>query len=179
MKIIRDSLESVFRQYIPLLNMHSFDVFVKNNNGNVGLVGLEIGTNHGFHAFNMLHNLSIKKLYLIDPYLLDGLYGNSEIRKKEAQRKLKKYMDKTVFVYKTSEEAVDIIPDNSIDFVYIDGNHDYEFVKRDIELYYPKVKDGGVFGGEDFSVRCLGVAKAVIEFVENNNLRLLRYTINF
>lgn len=30
------------------------------------------------------------------------------------------------------------------------GNHDYEFVKKDIELYYPKLKKGGVLGGDNF-----------------------------
>ena len=30
--------------------------------------------------------------------------------------------------------------DNSIDAIYIDGDHSYEGVKNDLELYYPKVK---------------------------------------
>ena len=47
-----------------------------------------------------------------------------------------------------SEDAVDDIPEK-LDFVYIDGNHAYEYVKKDIGLYYPKLKKGGVIGGHD------------------------------
>ena len=65
-----------------------------------------------------------------------------------------------------SEDAVDDIP--MVDFIYIDGNHSYDFVKRDIELYYPKVKDGGVIGGHDIYFH--EVQKAVFEFVIKNNL---------
>jgi hypothetical protein len=45
-------------------------------------------------------------------------------------------------------------------------------VKCDIELYYPLVKDGGVFGGHDFTPSLLGVPRAVLEFVDNEGLEL-------
>jgi len=71
----------------------------------------------------------------------------------------------------TSEDAVDHIPDN-LDMVYIDGNHAYEYVKKDIELYYPKVKAGGIIGGHDIEGNSLGedVRRAVFEFAQKNNL---------
>ena len=42
-----------------------------------------------------------------------------------------------------------------------------------IELYYPKVKIGGIIGGHDFDItpHHIGVPKAVIEFIENNNIK--------
>lgn len=40
--------------------------------------------------------------------------------------------------------------DNSLDFVFIDANHHYEFVKKDIEAWFPKVKTGGYIGGHDY-----------------------------
>lgn len=40
--------------------------------------------------------------------------------------------------------------DESIDFLFIDGNHDYEAVKKDIQLWYPKVKNGGIISGHDY-----------------------------
>ena len=51
----------------------------------------------------------------------------------------------------------------SLDFVYIDASHDYESVKRDIELWLPKIKPGGVIGGHDFSYHFPSVIKAVGE----------------
>ena len=49
------------------------------------------------------------------------------------------------------------------DFVYIDGNHDYEFVLKDLETWFTKVKPGGIIFGDDY-LRPYGVSKAVNEF---------------
>lgn len=134
------------------------------------LVVVEIGTYLGDNALNLLANLSIKKLYLIDPYSYDindktGLY-NVDLKQAEkiAREKLKPF-NNVKFIIKPSQDALDCIPDN-VDFVYIDGNHDYEYVKKDIELYYPKVKVGGVIGGHNIEVE--GVRKAFLEFINKN-----------
>jgi predicted O-methyltransferase YrrM len=56
--------------------------------------------------------------------------------------------------------------DNSLDFVFIDAGHDYESVKKDINSWYPKVKNGGIIAGHDYHYDC-GVYPAVNEFFEN------------
>ncbi len=64
----------------------------------------------------------------------------------------------------TSEEASAYFKDGVFDFIYLDGNHNYEFVRQDIDLWLPKVKRGGYFGGHDYSNLALpGVMKAVEE----------------
>jgi hypothetical protein len=40
--------------------------------------------------------------------------------------------------------------DNSLDFVYIDANHELQAVLDDLEAWYPKVKPGGLFSGHDY-----------------------------
>jgi predicted O-methyltransferase YrrM len=47
--------------------------------------------------------------------------------------------------------VVDKFEDNSIDFIYIDGDHSYNAVKQDLEMYLPKLKDNGIIGGHDYS----------------------------
>jgi hypothetical protein len=55
-------------------------------------------------------------------------------------------------------------PDGYFDFVYIDANHFYTAVKRDIELWLPLIKKGGVIGGHDYGKpKFPGVDRAVIE----------------
>jgi len=49
-----------------------------------------------------------------------------------------------------SAEAAKNYPDQSIDFVFIDGDHSYNGCRRDIEAWLPKVKDGGVLAGHDY-----------------------------
>lgn len=64
---------------------------------------------------------------------------------------------------------------NSVDFVFVDADHTYDFVKRDIETWWPKVKSGGIMAGHDFTWLfpdgIQGVARAVWEFAYNNKLR--------
>lgn len=53
--------------------------------------------------------------------------------------------------------------DNQYDFVYIDADHTYESVKKDLELYLPKVKNGGIIGGHDYTDNWVEVRQAVDE----------------
>lgn len=60
-------------------------------------------------------------------------------------------------------EAAQTFDDNSLDVVYIDMTHTYEAVKRDIECWLPKVKNGGYISGHDYAWYANGVIKAVNE----------------
>ncbi len=50
----------------------------------------------------------------------------------------------------TTEEASFHFPDQSIDIVYVDADHSYEGVTKDLELWTPKVKTGGIISGHDY-----------------------------
>ena len=69
-----------------------------------------------------------------------------------------------------SDEAVLHTP-QEVDFVFIDGNHHYSYVKKDIPCYWPKVKAGGWLTGHDYHDRC-PVPKAVDQFVAAKGLKL-------
>jgi hypothetical protein len=63
-----------------------------------------------------------------------------------------------------------------VDFVYIDGNHNYRAVTEDIRAWWPKIRPNGVMGGHDFYNGYArshdGVVKAVTEFAVTNELAL-------
>ena len=65
-------------------------------------------------------------------------------------------------VRKPSVEAAKDFADGSVDIVYIDANHTYEEVKKDIEAWLPKVKKGGIISGHDYG-GWEGVTRAVNE----------------
>lgn len=48
-----------------------------------------------------------------------------------------------------TSEAAELVPDESLDFVFIDADHTYEGCKRDIENWVPKVRRGGMIAGHD------------------------------
>lgn len=50
----------------------------------------------------------------------------------------------------TSVDAARLVPDRSVDFVYIDGNHTREFVLQDLAAWTPKVRCGGIVAGHDY-----------------------------
>jgi hypothetical protein len=144
--------------------------YLKRNMNNRPLIGVEIGVDLGFNARNMLDQLNLKLLYLIDPYpSYDNIKGSERYRM--SLSRLKSYDDKVIWKIMTSHEAKDRVP-NNLDFVYVDGDHDYNAVKQDIDDWYPKVKTGGIFGGHNFHAYSLGVVTAVVEFVKENNLEL-------
>lgn len=67
-----------------------------------------------------------------------------------------------------SIEGSKLYDDQSIDFVFIDGSHEYQDIKDDPYYWFPKVKNGGVFAGHDYPA-FEGVQKAVDEFFYNKN----------
>ena len=75
----------------------------------------------------------IKRLHLIDPLVpyVEGIKSHVPNTVEKVHQKLEKYDNKLVFHVKTSEKAVNEIEDNELDFLYIDGQHEYEYVKKD------------------------------------------------
>lgn len=69
-----------------------------------------------------------------------------------------------------SFDRIKELEDNSIDFAFIDANHEYDFVSRDIAALMPKMKKGAVLAGHDYNMSHPGVIQAVNEaFVEEVN----------
>lgn len=111
-------------------------------------------------------------LYLVDPYrAYDGWHSDykNEIEsiKEIAKTNLLPFKERVRWIYKKSENCASLIP--PLDFIYIDGNHNYEFIRKDIELGMTIVKAGGIVGGHDYR---LVVKRAVDEFVENHDITL-------
>jgi predicted O-methyltransferase YrrM len=47
------------------------------------------------------------------------------------------------------EQVVSCFPDGQVDFLFIDGDHSYEGIKRDYQTYTPLVRDGGIIAFHD------------------------------
>jgi hypothetical protein len=165
---------SLYREIVRS-NCRGMVSFILNEYGQTSLTGVELGVHTGTHAYLMLSVLSIKKLFLVDPYLsyIDGngkAWDTSNKNYVIAQRDLSKFKQ-CEFIKKTSTDAAPDILDD-LDFVYIDANHNYEYVKADVETYYPKIRMGGVIGGHDFTVDFQGVIHAVVDFARQIGAKL-------
>jgi len=142
-------------------------LFLQEYFGAKELIGAEVGVFRGENSVALLEKLNLKKLYAIDPWRnYQGYTKDLTEAKTQTLKRLKDY--KQVQIIDTfSDQAAKLIPDNSLDFVYIDGNHTYEYAKPDIEIHYEKVKSCGVIAGHDFDWP--GVTQAVFEFCFENN----------
>lgn len=150
------------------------------------LIGIEIGVAGGEHALSLLETLNIERLYLVDPYeLYENYYEGKSYYEKDqllpdkteeiCRKKLEKFGDRLVWIKKLSSEAMTLISEK-VDFVYIDGNHQEEFVVEDINNYLPMLKKSGVIGGHDFyngfQREHDGVVNAVVNYLKQNDYQL-------
>ncbi len=148
--------------------------YVKKELGDTSLRVAEIGIRNGANAVRLL-SLNVEKLYLIDPYLPYGDIKDNQQDQDSTKagmiKRINKHpkKDKVEFIFKPSIEAAKHIPDNSLDYVYIDGDHSYKAVKEDLDAWYPKVKKGRFLGGHDRH----RVEKAIREFGGKHKLRLI------
>jgi len=154
---------------------------VRERFGDQAIVGAEVGVSTGIHALDILQKMpNVKLLYLIDPYHQDSEWNadNKEANPKflahkqaAAKKKLSLFNDRLCWVYKKFEECtIKDIPE-PLDFIYIDGNHAYEHVIKDITLAGKLVKKGGIIGGHD--VGSEGIDRALKEFCKKNQVKFI------
>lgn len=139
--------------------------------------GAEIGVFTGYFSEVMFQHIPALHLYCVDIWG-SGKYARAE---QECLGRLKPY--NVTIIKKYSVEAAKDVPDGSLDFVYIDGAHDYENAKADIQAWAPKVKVGGIISGDDFydfPSGKGGVMRAATEFASHHhfNLKLTDWDID-
>lgn len=124
--------------------------------------GVEIGVFRGDSSVEFLNNCTY--MYFIDPCVeyAENPDKNWFTPEKEYLEKLQPYAGRFAFIKGFSADVAPCIPE--VDFIFIDANHQYSYVKQDIELYWPKVRSGGFLCGHDYSGGHPGVTKAVDEF---------------
>ena len=141
-----------------------FEAIAKDmpDNANICTIGAWFGMSDAYLVVE-LANRGLKFTYnIIDPW------DQGTIGEPEHQKIIAKYAPKTLYecfienmreggvldlinpIKLTSLEAVKLFEDNSLEFVFIDGDHSYEAVKADILAWLPKVKEGGVISGDDW-----------------------------
>jgi hypothetical protein len=156
--------------------------------------GAEIGVWRGDFSERLLSEVRPARLHLIDPWRFESdseyrcaCYGGA-VAKNQAEMDaiyegvLRRFASEIqaglVFVHRDSSAQVGMkFPDAYFDWVYIDGNHLYEYVKRDLEVFATKLKPGGVLAGDDYGARGWwkgGVTRAVDEFVAARGCKMRR-----
>jgi hypothetical protein len=140
----------------------------------------EIGVWQGSFTEEILKEVEPKELHLIDPWQFQsefpetwfsGLIAKSQTDMDQIYQGVCKkfdHLENVIINRGFSQEVLKKFEDGYFDWIYIDGNHFYEYVKQDLELSYQKVKKGGFITGDDYhwsKNNELPVKKAVDEFI--------------
>jgi predicted O-methyltransferase YrrM len=139
--------------------------YIANNCTGQRLIGIELGVFHGHNALTILRNVPVKTLILIE---------KNPLYRPIIECNLKKYKNKYILRIGDSKNVIKELSTNMVDFVYIDGSHNYADVMLDIINYFPIVKRYGIIGGHDFKASC-DVSFAVMDFIRKNNLNLFGF----
>ncbi len=141
------------------------------------IVEVGVYAGHSSEFFRLLFPKAT--LYLVDPWKATKNYLKKEAgpmsqdtqaytKAYERVREMFKDDPEAHILRMTSQRASKQIPDG-IDLVFIDANHSYSYVKRDIRLWLPKVRPGGILSGHDYNPdKFQGVVRAVDEAFEKD-----------
>lgn len=135
---------------------------ILNERGLLG-VAVEVGTHRGEFARDFLSTWHGSLLHCIDPWdnppgyeeqarLLTGggLDRGADLR--ECRRNLRGFIDvgRVELVRQCSPQAAAIYADESLDLVYLDGDHSHQAIALDMRAWWPKIRRGGLLAGHDF-----------------------------
>lgn len=119
--------------------------------------GVEIGVMEGLYSEQLLRDAPRMHLTSIDPWLSRPEYR--DIRRPQrvfdeyervARLRLGRYPNSKILKMK-SVEASRTFADKSLDFVYVDGHHDFLPVAEDLSYWSPKIRSGGIMAGHDYA----------------------------
>ena len=121
--------------------------------GTAPVIGVEVGTSTGANATEIVTAWKeITKLYCVDYYPIYSDFMFQEDQDRALNYAMINFAmePKIHFRIGLSVEVAKGFEPESVDFVYIDANHSYTFVRDDIQAWLPKVKKGGIIGGHDY-----------------------------
>lgn len=140
---------------------------IKENNWKIGA---EIGVGKATNAMNILQSTKIDKLFCIDVWQRTPFYNNrgwTEAMHKRNESmaiyRLSLFGDRAKIIKLESVKASEKFEDNFFDYVFLDADHSYEGVVKDINAWMPKIKKSGALIGHDYHFP--GVRQAVDELL--------------
>ena len=153
-------------------------------------VGVEVGVQRGMYSEIICKANPQMKVYGVDPWRMYPTAKATETRTADAtpQKDVDGWYQDTLrrmaiypnyqIIKESSMMGVKKFEDNSIDFVYIDADHGYNFVMEDISEWYKKLRKGGIISGHDYYTikeprALMHVKKAVNDFVRKNQIKPL------
>ena len=137
---------------------------------NCSVVGVELGVAEGVFSQQALQHQNIREWYAIDMWAGDRGHGTHQYI--TACEKLAPYPHAKI-IKSRFEDVVDDFQDEYFDFIYVDGYaHTGQEGGKTLSDWWPKLKRGGIFAGDDYSTQWPLTVASVDAFVAEHNLTL-------
>lgn len=161
---------------LPYIGTGSRDVLPELWNELGYKIGAEIGVRKAEYSEIICKAMPNVKLICVDPWFAyrgaDGTKAGGDRQEKYfqyCQRRLSNY--DVQFIRKTSQDALNDIADESLDFCYIDAIHDFDSVIMDLLGWIKKVRKGGIISGHDYyHYHHFGVIEAINAYTHAHNI---------
>lgn len=128
-------------------------------------VGIELGVATGEFSSFILSRKNVKYWYSVDMWAGDR--GHDVNQYIEAVTRLLPYKQKNTVLRLKFEEALSVFPNNYFDFIYVDGYaHTGQEDGKTLTDWWPKLKPGGIFAGDDYDPFWAPTVNAVDKFIE-------------
>jgi len=150
-----------------------YDTLIKTIKENDLKIGVEIGVKRGQNIAKILKECPDFIFHAVDcwdPKLQYINWGKgAQVVNEKFFNKILHAYPKNIFKHKGYSVPVSTeFADESVDLIFVDGDHSYEGCKTDIETWLPKLKTGGFMAGHDYGhVRFPGVKQSVDEIFPN------------
>jgi hypothetical protein len=159
---------------------HCRDILPKNP------VVAEVGVFQGDFSEYLLEMFEPQKLYLIDTFCTNDFITSKFTNDKHFEYITKKFgkKDNVVIMKGLSWDQMDKLSDESCDFIYIDADHSYESVKKDITKACVKIRNGGIIQFNDYcnfskiEGQKYGVQDAVNELMKEKMVSILGMSLD-
>lgn len=138
--------------------------------------GAEIGVADGRYSLTLCESILGLRLFCVDPW--QAYHGNPrggpqpQHDKNLALARVVLAPYDVALIQAYSMDAVRNVPPASLDFVYIDGNHGFDYVMQDLIEWSKRVKSGGIVAGHDFyDFEHAGVIAAVVAYTAAHGIK--------
>lgn len=141
------------------------------------MIAAEIGVASGLFSRDLLEQ-GIELLYSVDAWTKldqkgDGGFPQSwhDENYRSTIELLRKFKEKPIILKGVSNEMAKKVADNTLGLLYLDGDHSYEGVMKDLHSWYDKVVKGGIIASHDFLNEDYKVKEAFTDFCISKDIR--------
>ena len=139
-------------------------------------LGSWTGRSAAYCMVELINRNKLGKFYCVDSWEGEVAIAYDQIVVKDMReifcKNVKPVIDSITMLTMMSWNAAKNFQDESVDFCYVDAGHSYEAVTQDLNAWWPKMRPGAMFGGDDYTKGHPGVQQAVRDFFIPKNITI-------